>query len=266
MNLRDLKQEDMDLTVWRYMPFSKFVSLLVYQALWFSKLNILQDQFEGMMPHATKEMMQAHDQELKKSFPPEYHSQFNEMATRNEQDSKELLIVNCWFLGNNESERMWREYGGSKQSVAIKSTVKQIFENIGVPHDQHATHIGRVAYVDHRNHTMTKYHANQGHERAFLKDAERYQHEQELRIVTLNTKTKYCVSPEGKPYGESEVQGKNMNNFENPGLYVAVQLKQLISEIRISPEADGWFYLLVRRIMELNNLGITVKQSELLNA
>ena len=256
----------MSLTVWRYMTFSKFISLFVYQAIWFSKLNILQDQYEGMMPLATKEMMQADDQELKKNFPPKYHRQFDEMATRNEEDSRELLVVNCWFLGDSESECMWHEYGGGQQSVAIKSTVKQLIENIGVPHDKHATHIGRVFYINHKNHVMTRYNANQGHERAFLKDAERFQHEKELRIVTLNTKTKYCVSPEGKPYEESEVQGKNMNNFENPGLYIRVQLKELISEIRTSPESECWFYLLVKRIIELNNMGIAVKHSELSHA
>jgi hypothetical protein len=265
MNLRDLKQEDMNLAVLRYMPFPKFISLLVYQALWFSKLNILQDQFEGMMPHATKEMMRAHHQELKKHFPQGWHSQFDEMASRNEQDARELLVVSCWFVGENESDRMWREYGGGKEAVAVKSTVKSLIENIGVPHDEHRTHIGRVNYIDHESHLMTKYQANQGHERAFLKDAERYGHERELRVVTLNIKTRNCVSPEGKRYEEGEVQGKNMNNFENPGLYVSVRLKPLMSEIRVSPMADGWFYLLVKRIVELNNLGIAVKQSELLH-
>ena len=83
--------------------------------------------------------------------------------------------------------------------------------------------------------------------------------------MTLNTKTRNCVSPEGKPYEDTEVLGKNMNNFENPGLYVAVRLKQLISEIRVSPKADGWFYLLVKRIMQLNNLGIAAKQFQLLH-
>ena len=153
MNFRDLTQEDMSLTVWRYMPFSKFISLLVYHAIWFSKLNILQDEFEGMMPLATKQMMQAHHQELKKPFPPEQHWQFDEMASSNEQDSRELCIVNCWFLGENESDRMWREYGGGKESVAIKSTIKQLIDNIGVPHDKDMTSIGRIKYVDFKIHT-----------------------------------------------------------------------------------------------------------------
>jgi hypothetical protein len=263
MNLRDLTRDDMNLTVWRYMPFPKFVSLLVYQAIWFSKLNILQDQFEGIMPEATKEMMQSHYHELKKDFAPEYHWQFDEMASRNEQDSRELLVVNCWFLGESESESMWARYGGNNEAVAIKSTVKQLIENIGVPHDNHTTHIGRVSYVDHKTHMMTKYHASQGHERAFLKDAEQFQDEKEIRIVTMNFKSKYCVSPEGKPYKESEIQGKNMNNFENDGLYFAIRFQELISEIRVYPKADDWFYSLVKRIIELNKFGISVKHSEI---
>lgn len=264
--MRDLTQDDMNLTVWRYMPFSKFVSLLVYQAIWFSKLNILQDQFEGMMPEATKEMMQSHYHELKKGFAPEYHWQFDEMASRNEQDSRELLVVNCWFLGESESENMWDRYGGNDEAVAIKSTVKQLIENIRVPHDKHATHIGRVSYIDHKTQMMTEYHASQGHERAFLKDAEQFQDENEMRIVTMNIKSKYCVSPEGKPYKESEIQGKNMNNFENDGLYFAIRFQQLISEIRVSPKADDRFYSLVKRIIELNKFGISVKHSEISNA
>lgn len=132
-----------------------------------------------------------------------------------------------------------------------------------MPHDKDATSIGRVEYVDYKTHMMTKCHANQGSERAFLKDAASYRHEKEIRIATLNLKTPACVSPEGKPYKESEVQGKHMNNFENPGLYIAARLQRLISEIRISPEADVWFYLLVKRIVELNKWEISVKESEL---
>lgn len=266
MNLRDLSEKDLDLTVWRYMPFSKFISLLTFQALWFSKLNILQDQFEGMMPVPTKKMMNERHQAMKKNFSPELHWQFNEMASRNEEDSRELLVVNCWFLSETESSRMWREYGGGNDAVAIKSTVRQLLHNVGVPHDKHATHMGRVKYVDHRNHIMSAYEANQGIERAFLKDAEKYQHEKELRIATLNIKTRYCIKPDGEPYNESEVQGKNMNNFDNPGLYIAVRFKELVSEIVVSPNSGGWLLFLVKRIMKLNNFDIPVSISRCVNA
>lgn len=266
MNTRDLTEEDMNLTVWRYMPLSKFISMFTYQALWFSKLSILQDKYEGMMPDATKQMMQADHQEMKKHFSPDLHWQFDEMASRNEQDSRELLVVNCWFLEKHESERMWAKYGGCDEAIAIKSTVRQLFQNIGVPHDHHVTHMGKVSYFDHNNHLMSKYEASQGYERAFIKDKEQFQHEKELRIITLNTKTKYCIRPDGKPYTEEEVKGKNMNNHGKPGLYFAIMLEPLISEIVVSPNAVEWFLLLIRRIIELNNFNIPVQPSALSHA
>ena len=218
------------------------------------------------MPKPTKEMMDKRHQEMKKDFPTDLHWQFDEMASRNEQDSRELYVVNCWFLCENESSRMWEEYGGENDSVAIKSTVRQLIENIGVPNDSHASHIRRVKYIDHSNHMMSAYEANQGIERAFLKDAERYVHEKELRIATLSVKTKYCVKPDGEPYKEPEVQGKNMNNFDEPGLYIVIRFKEMVSEIVTSPNSGEWLTLLVRRIMHVSNLNIPVLASRCNNA
>jgi hypothetical protein len=250
----------MDLTVWRYMPLSKFISLLTYGALWFSKLNILQDNYEGMMPHPTKRMIESKYNEMKNHFPPNLHWQFDTIASQNEQDTRELLVVSCWFLDESESERMWEEYGGNSDAVAIKSTIGRLCGgSIAVPEDKHRTHIGRVTYVDFNNHLMTEYDANQGYERAFLKD-NKYQHESEIRIVTLNVNSKYCIRPDGKPYEEGEI---NMSNFERPGLYIAVHIPQLISEIVISPTAGEWLYLLINRIMEINKLNIPVSYSKL---
>ncbi len=74
--------------------------------------------------------------DMKRSFPPETHWQFDQMASKNEDDSRELLLVSCWFLEDGESERMWQEYGKNNEAVAIQSTVRQLFQNIGVPHDR----------------------------------------------------------------------------------------------------------------------------------
>lgn len=156
---------------------------------------------------------------------------------------------------------MWREYGGSNEAVAIKSTVGRLARYVLVPRDEHVSHLGLVSYVDHDNHQMSAYEAHQGHERAFLKDKKRFAHEQEIRLVTLNIKTTRCTSMEGKPYSEEEVAGKNMNNFENPGLYVGVHLDGLITEVVVSPAAQDWFEKLVKRIVELSNLPAHVSRS-----
>jgi hypothetical protein len=71
---------------------------------------------------------------------------------------------------------------------------------------------------------------------------------------------------EGKPYTPEEVAGKNMNNFENPGLYVGVVLNQLFTEVIVCPGAKGWFANLVKRIIELSGLNAKVSSSRLNHA
>lgn len=264
MKLKNLNSDQLDKTVWRYMPFSKFISLMTYQALWFAKLNTLQDEYEGMIPPTTKKLMDNENQKYKAQFnTPDFHRQIDNWTLENENSGRELLVANCWFLDETESEQMWAKYGGSNEAVAIKSTIRRLVENVLVPHDDHVSHIGMVSYIDHAKHEMSTYEANQASERAFLKDKQRFSHEQEVRIVTMNLKTTTCASMEGKPYTPEEVAGKNMNNFKNPGLYVGVVLDQLFTEIVVCPGAEDWFANLVKRIIELKGLNVNVSASRL---
>jgi hypothetical protein len=262
MKLRNLGDGDLEKSVWRYMPFPKFISLLTYRALWFSKLKILEDTYEGMTPSGLKREMHEDNQQYKAQFDtPEFHSQIDKWLDKNEDDSRELLVVSCWFLGEHDSQRMWRDYGRSSEAVAVKSTIGRLARYVLVPRDEHVSHLGLVSYVDHNTHTMSAHEAHQRHERAFLKDKERFAHEQEIRIVTLNVKTTSCASMEGKPYTAEEVAGKHMNNFENPGLYVGVRLDSLIAKVVVSPTTEKWFEKLVRRIVDLSRFSAHVSRS-----
>jgi len=234
------------------MPFAKFISLLAYRALWFSKLNILQDEYEGRIPAVVRSQMHEHNQRYKETFStPEFQRQIDAWPTKNEEDGRELLVLTCWFAGESESQRMWEEYGGSNEAVAVKSTVDRLASYIFVPSDETASHLGMVSYVDHASLEMSISEANQAMERAFLKGAN-FCHEQEIRLVTMNVKTTSCASPDGIPYTEEQVSGALMNNFENAGLYIGVDLDRLIKEIVVCPTADEWFERLIRRIVHLS--------------
>ncbi|KFO68467.1 hypothetical protein ER57_03940 [Smithella sp. SCADC] len=264
MNLRNLTNLDLNKTVWRYMPFSKFISLITYKALWFSKLNILQDEYEGMIPSNVRTAMNQDNQKWKSQFnTPEFHRQIDNWPAENENDGRELIVVNCWFLGDEESKIMWNQYGKFNEAVAIKTTIGQLAHYVLMPDDDNISHIGLVSYVDHDNHKMSFYEANQAHERAFLKDTNRFSHEQELRLCTMSLKTTNCISMEGRQYTREEVESKKMNNFNNPGLYIGVKLKELITEIVVCPNAQDWFTKMVARIVDLNGLNAKVSLSKL---
>lgn len=146
------------------------------------------------------------------------------------------------------------------EGVVIKSTVRKLATHIGV--DPNTSYIGKVKYVDFNSHEMTLYEAHQACERSFLKNKD-FSHEQEVRISTMSIKTPACVNINGMPYSNEEVAGKNMNNFENPGLYIRVNLEKLLDAIVLAPNAPEWFELLVKRIIQLSELNIIVKRSEL---
>lgn len=260
----NLTEADLDSIVWRYMTFSKFISLLTYQALWFSKLNTLQDQNEGTLPVPAKNNMHNEFQKWKTLFvDPDLHRQINEMPNRNVEDGRELTVVNCWFLGDCESQRMWDEYAGVSEGVAVKSTIRKLCRYIFV--DPECSQIGKVRYVDLDKHDMTLYEASQAHERAFLKDINNYSHEQEIRLVTMNLKTPWCVNMNGNPLTEQEYTGKNMNNFDCQGLYIKVDFRNLIDSIILAPHAAKWFEMLIQRIFDLSKLNIVVERSQIKN-
>jgi hypothetical protein len=257
---KNIRQSDFDSTVWRYLSFPKYISLLTYGALWFSKLNILTDRYEGAMPRIADAEMLAEHQKLKDILHPTLHEQIESMNTRNVQDGRELIVVNCWFASENESDKMWKEYAGGTEGVAIKSTVGLLSQCVFC--DPRLAMIGRVQYVDLNSHSMSLFEANQAHERAFLKTLE-FCHEQEVRIATMNIKGPMCVNMDGTMLNPEQYQGANMNNFENPGLYIRADLRRLIKSTVLAPGASRWFELLVKRIVHLSGLDCSVERSML---
>ena len=260
----NLSDDELDLTAWRYFTFSKFVSLITYGALWFPKLKILKDEFEGALPEVTETKMRQENEKQKMFFnTPEFHKQIDEWPSNNVRDGQELTVVNCWFLDEVESKRMWDEYVGHNEGVAVKSTVRKLAKYVYAYPD--FSHIGKVKYVDHKTYMMSMYEAHQAHERAFIKDSSKFSHEQELRISSMNIKTPMCLNMDGRPLTKEECSGKNMNNFENPGLYIRVNLENLINEIVLAPNASEWFELLVKRIVEMSKFGWIVTRSRIEN-
>ena len=261
IKIKNLNENELDLTVWRYLPLAKFVSLLTYQALWFCKLNVLQDQYEGKISLQVKAKMHEENQSWKSAFADhELHKQIDNLPNQIEENGRELLVVNCWFLGEAESEEMWRDYVGSREGVAIKSTVRTLMNAVYM-HPEFSC-IGKVCYTDHDNHEMDIYEAHQAHELALIKDKP-FTYEQEIRLITMNIKTAACVSKHGEPFLPGQVAGKHMNNFENPGLYIGVNLHHLLKGVVVAPYAEEWFELLIKRIMCLTTIPVAVTRSEL---
>jgi hypothetical protein len=203
---------------------------------------------------------------------PRLQQQFDTMCEANENSGRELIVASSWFLGEDESERMWEEYvrvstsdsttTSTVEGLAIKTTPRRLLENIYMLGDNNMCQAGKVRYVDIKTYKMTKYEASQAFERAFLKDESLFSHEQEFRIATMSIKRMGCVRSDGIPYKPNEVNGASMNNFENPGLYVGVKVDSLFTDIVMAPNAPGWLCDLTKRLLGLCHVNANIYRSK----
>ena len=258
IDTKNLDSSDLNRTLWRYMTFPKYISLITYGALWFSKLNILVDAYEGAMPTRADADLMVEYQSSKRYIEPSLHGQIDSVNKRNVEDGRELILANCWFLGEAESERMWEEYAAGSEAIAIKSTVAALAQCVFC--DERHSRIGKVKYIDFATYEMTRYEASQAIERAFLKSLS-FSHEQEIRIVTLSFKGGNCVNIDGTPMMPSDYAGAKMNNFDQPGLHIQVDLRNLIKATVLAPNAPKWFEQLVKRIVSVSGVGAPVQRS-----
>ena len=249
-------------TVWRYLTFAKFISVLELSALWMSRLGNLLDQFEGALPDKTRENMIASNLKWRATFEerPELQEQLAGMTDRNVADGRNVLVVNCWFLGESESPQMWKEYVGSTEGVAIRSTLKRLDQSILAK--QEFTTIGKVNYVDFSRYDMGIYTGSRAGERALLK-AKKYSFENEVRIVTHNLVCPGCLNPDGSPPTRTQLDGPGMYDPNRPGLYLQVKLRMLIETVITAPGAAPWFNDLVAKLCKRYQLDATVEKSKL---
>ena len=77
---------DPNVAIWRYMDFTKFVSMLENGGLYFARAHLLGDPFEGSMPRA--------NEKLRKRFGATLHEDVRLMR----QHWRKWTLVNCWHI------------------------------------------------------------------------------------------------------------------------------------------------------------------------
>ena len=231
-----LGEIDPTFTIWRYLTFVKFDSLIQRSALWFSKLQIFEDAQEGMTPESTRSRLKGQHREMEDWFPDEERKrQVRRFVEDNEENGRELIVASCWFISEQESKEMWAEYAKDDEGVVIKSTAGDLIRSVVQSHDK--WWVGKVNYIDLSAHEgMDVYEGSQAALRAFLK-GNKYSHESELRVATMNWVAPGCLNPDGSP-----PNGKQRAGFAyspgRPGIFVKANLAVLIREIRTAPGAS----------------------------
>lgn len=125
--------------IWRYLDFTKFVSLLDTSSLYFTRSDKLGDPFEGSYPNATVLLRKARAKRKGSS---------DRLFSQTMAYFPQFTAINCWHINEIESTAMWKTYLKSDEGISIKSTVKRLktcFDDV-----KYNIYIGKVKYVDYK--------------------------------------------------------------------------------------------------------------------
>ena len=114
---------NLDVPVWRYMDFTKFVSMLENGALFLPMLAKLDDPFEGSYARGNEALRPL----VHRHMPNAFDLTAGEMVLR----LREFVAASCWHGNEQESAAMWRLYAQSNEAVCIQSTFRKLREAIG---------------------------------------------------------------------------------------------------------------------------------------
>ncbi len=228
------KLENENSKIWRFMDFTKFVSLLDTKSLFFSRSDHLEDPFEGSMPKANLQQRSL------------WYGDMPENTLKQMSSFREKLrfhtFLNCWHINEVESDAMWKIYVKNNAGIVIQSTYKRL---VDVLNKNEQIYVGGVKYVDYdievipENNTFWPYVHKQ----------KSFEHEHELRAVIQHI--------------PSLKKGIDINIPGPLGINESVDLEKLIETIFIAPTSPDWFNNLVHSMLKKYSLSKKVFFSKL---
>jgi hypothetical protein len=225
-----LQPSNVDAKVWRYMDFTNYIWTLECAALYFSRIDLLGDPFEGTTTAASNDAIMKF-----MAWPAGSEQQQRDWATRNakvRRDVRRGIFVNCWHMKDHESEAMWRLYANSDQSIAIQTSYRRL-----VGAFDESIIVGAVRYIDYDHAVFPPNDAlwPAAHKRAS------FSHENEIRAL------KVAMADGNEPLGHS----------------VPVNLAELVERVYVSPNCPSWYEKLAQRLTQRFGYGFPILKSRL---
>jgi hypothetical protein len=228
--------------VWRYMDFTKLVSLFDSRCLYFARADKLGDPFEGSWPRMNVLARQL----VPDSIPTEARESFLKAMSNIGDFNRQWLkyyAVNCWHMNEHESAAMWKLYLKSDEGVAVQSTYKKL--RASMTDDQHVF-LGVVKYIDYE----TEWIDSGNLFTPFVHKRKSFEHEREVRALV----TKWPIGDEGIEFDKETIRH---------GLNIKIDIEGLVERIYVAPSAPGWFADLVAALVKRYGYKFDVEQSKL---
>jgi hypothetical protein len=225
-----LQPADVNAKVWRYMDFTNYMWTLESSALYFSRIDLLGDPFEGTTTKASNDAIMKF-----LNWPAGSEQQQKDWAEGNaklRRDVRRGIFVNCWHMNDHESEAMWRLYAKTDQAIALQTSYSRLVDAF-----DSSIIIGAIRYADYDHTVFPMGNAiwPAAHKRLS------FRHENEIRAL------KFAMDDGNEPAGHS----------------VPVDLANLIERVYVSPNCPAWYADLADRLTRRFGYEFTITKSRL---
>ena len=207
-----------DIPLWRYMDFTKFVSMLQNDGIYFPTVEMLVDPFEGSYARGNEEFRPR----VYKHLPNRLHLTAGEMVKR----LRGHVAVSCWHSNEQESAAMWKLYALTHEAVCVQTT----FRKLQAAMDQQAR-VGMVRYVDYEKGWIPESNPLA----PFLYKRKSFEHEREVRAIIEPAEMTALLLKANEPTASS-------------GRWVKINVAETIEKVLIAPNAPPWFLELVQKV------------------
>lgn len=229
---------DMQVPVWRYMDFTKYVSLLDSGALFLPRVDLLDDPFEGTFGKGIPPTEPIEIAGGQKSFVA-VSDDHREGLRRLYRQLRNWTYVCCWHANEVESAAMWRLYSRTNEAVAIRTTYAALCKALPDYVD-----VGLVQYIDFESEWVPETNTLW----PFFYKRESFEHEREVRVVLQDGK-----HGNAWPFRENEDLGK----------LVQVDLEAVVKAVIVAPTSPAWFRDLVSSVTSRYAYQFSVSQSSM---
>lgn len=236
----DLKKpKNICIKIWRYMDFTKFVSFLDMQSLFFCRVDLLTDKFEGSIPKYTYRNSINVNSELKEKYPKIYHRTIK--IRKNREALRKCTFINSWHTSEFESAAMWSLYLKTDEGIAIQSTYKRLMACFKASNPK--VYLSLVRYINYDSQ-----HPFNTVNMPFVCKRKSFEYEKELRAIILQHPSDFAPN----------------TSLKTPkGILINVDIEKLVEKIYVSPTAEKWFEELVRSVAKKYNINKPVVRSSL---
>lgn len=232
-----LQPRDPAIVVWRYMDFTKYVSMLERSALFLSRLDLLGDPFEGST--TSLNVAAFRDALLAHGFSTADAQHASAQMSKTNKEHRKIAYVNCWHMNFHESVAMWKIYARSAEAIAIHTTYEKLRDHL-----DGNCFLGVVKYIDYDQDWIgggTIF-------RSMLSKRKSFEYEHEARVIKLKLPTE---------------NGRVDLEKAPPGIMQKVDIQSLIDGVCVAPNAPSWYRQLVESLTQKYEFSFPIQQSKL---